>query len=271
VKRQARKIWSHFVKDNGGQARLDVLTRDVERLMLAPLRHHGWEVAIEPATPGSDLLVMSASRAGITRRFALIFSSATDNALYRALMQRVDQIFFRGGSYHLEQFARGIEPMPKPVESFGADVVKWNIESSSGKFSPVEDEEAHALARQPDYIRLLSEEPIDAIWLRLRQLQSRTLAEKLVRRRAETTGAELSPDATTSKAEGIAFALRNADDYFSVADKRNISQRVLNLYYGAMAFASAEMLADPKGAGELGEIERSTVQGYVRSQRPAMV
>lgn len=248
--------------DPGAQIRLDALKREADRHMIEPLRNHGWEVSIEQATPGSDLMILSASRAGSVRRLALIYSSATDNNVYRSLAERVDQIYFQGQPYHLEQFARGIEPQPKSLAEFGADLLTWNRETSPGKFSPVDDKDAHASSRRPDYIRLLSENPIDAIWLRLRQLQSRTLAEKLVRYRAQRVDVALDESAMKAKAEGIAFALRNAGDYFSVADKKNISQRVLNLYYGAMAFASAEMLAAPRGASALSEIERSTVQGH---------
>ena len=43
---------------------------------------------------------------------------------------------------------------------------------------------------------------------------------------------------------------------------RNVSQRVLNLYYGSLAFAFAEMLASPIGPTTLGKIEDSTKQGH---------
>ncbi len=167
--------------DPGAQMRLDVLKHEVDRNLIEPLRNHGWEVTTEQATPGSDLMILSASRAGSVRRVALIYSSATDNKVYRSLAERVDQIYFQGQPYHLEQFAHGIEPQPKSLSEFGADLLTWNRETSPGKFSPVDDNDAHASSRRPDYIQLLSENPIDAIWLRLRQLQGRTLAEKLVR------------------------------------------------------------------------------------------
>jgi len=42
--------------------------------------------------------------------------------------------------------------------------------------------------------------------------------------------------------------LRNASDYFQAKDGQTLSQRVLNLYYGSLSFAFAEMLAAPLGA-----------------------
>jgi hypothetical protein len=66
----------------------------------------------------------------------------------------------------------------------------------------------------------------------------------------------------SSKAEGVAFALRNATDYFSASQTRNVSQRVLNLYYDTMAFAFAEMLASPAGPTSLAQIEEATKRGH---------
>lgn len=60
--------------DPGAQMRLDALKREADRHMIEPLRNHGWEVSIEQATPGSDLMVLSASRAGSVRHLALIYS-----------------------------------------------------------------------------------------------------------------------------------------------------------------------------------------------------
>jgi hypothetical protein len=55
--------------------RLDVLKREADRNIIEPLRGHGWDVVVEQAMPGPDLMILSASRAGTTRRVALIYSS----------------------------------------------------------------------------------------------------------------------------------------------------------------------------------------------------
>lgn len=104
--------------------------------------------------------------------------------------------------------------------------------------------------------------PVKAIWLRIRQLQSVTLAKKLIARRAQAEGIALEDFVMQSKAEGLAFALRYASDYFQAKEGRNVSQRILNLYYGSLAFAFAEMLAAPGGASTLAEIEDSTKLGH---------
>jgi hypothetical protein len=109
---------------------------------------------------------------------------------------------------------------------------------------------------------LLSETPIEAVWARLAQLKSATLARKMVDRRAQLESLSLETSAIVSKGEGVAFALRNATDYFSAIDRRNVSQRVLNLYYGTMSFAFAEMLASPGGPQTLSELEATTKKGH---------
>ncbi|PMX32774.1 hypothetical protein C1Y20_33780, partial [Pseudomonas sp. FW301-21B01] len=75
-------------------------------------------------------------------------------------------------------------------------------------------------------------------------------------------GLELDSNTIKSKADGLAYALRNASDYFQASDHRNVSQRVLNLYYGTLAFAFAEMLALPNGAISVADLEKSTKQGH---------
>jgi hypothetical protein len=182
--------------------------------------------------------------------------------VYKTLAQQVEHIYYQGEPYQLEAHTRGVEKPVSRSGDFGAELVRWNRESSEGKFSPTNDDDAHVGSERPPLRRLLSEEPIAAIWLRLRQLQSVTIAKKLIAVRARQANVELNEDTLRQKAEGIAYALRNAADYFNVRDLRNASQRVLNLYYGSLAFASAEMLASPHGAKTLSEIEKSTVRGH---------
>jgi hypothetical protein len=72
----------------------------------------------------------------------------------------------------------------------------------------------------------------------------------------------LDADSLQSKAQGVAYALRNASDYFQAKDGQPFSQQVLNLYYGSLSFAFAEMLAAPSGAKALSDIEDSTKAGH---------
>lgn len=239
---------------------MDILRGDAERKILDPLRTHQWSANIE--READDCLIIAAERGGHRHRVALIYSSATDNAVYKALATQVEHIFFNGAPYHVESYAHGVDKQVSSADDFHSVLLEWNKTSTEGKFVP-ESDEAHTLeASVPQHRLLLSEEPIEAIWLRIRQLQSVTLARKLIKKRAVSNGVDLEESVIQSKAEGVAYALRNASDYFQAKEGRNVSQRVLNLYYGSLAFAFAEMLAAPRGPKALSEIEDSTKQGH---------
>ncbi len=162
----------------------------------------------------------------------------------------------------VKSFAYGLDKPVGSAEDFHELLLKWNESSADGKFVPFAEDAEPVAEQRPQHRLLLSEEPIEAIWLRLRQYQSVTLAKKLIKERAHRENVELDDDSVRSKAEGVAFALRNASDYFHAPEVRNVSQRVLNLYYGSLAFAFAEMLASPIGPTTLGKIEDSTKQGH---------
>lgn len=193
---------------------------------------------------------------------ALIYSCATDNSIYRSLAQQVEHIFYNGSPYKQEAYTKGVDKPVGPVSEFFDLLLTWNAQSADGLFAAgAEDEEDEIDVGPPSRV-VLSETPIDAIWLRLRQFHSVTLAEKLIRERGRRDNLERPEQAWRTKAEGVAFALRNATDYFQSDVGRNVSQRILNLYYGSMAFAFAEMLASPRGPATLAEIEDSTKQGH---------
>jgi hypothetical protein len=248
--------------NNGWQLRLDILRRDAQRKFLDPLHTHSWKATIEQEVESGEYLLISAERGGQRHVVALMYTSATNNAVYESLMGQVENIFFNGEPYMLESFAYGIPTPVSTADDFHAVLLKWNAASSAGKFVPVAENADPVVVSRPQHRVLLSEDPIQAIWFRLRQFQSVNLAKKLIAERAQRERVNLTNDAVHSKAEGVAYALRNASDYFHAREVRNVSQRVLNLYYGSLAFAFAEMLASPVGPRTLIEIEDSTKQGH---------
>lgn len=245
----------------GWASRLAILRRDTERRVLEPLRTHGWTASIDGEVEQGECLLVSAERAGVQHRIAIMYSSATDNAVYKALAPQVEHIFINGELNKVESYARGVSTPITSADDFHSVLIAWNNGSATGKFAP-NTATAPIAAHPPKHRTLLSEEPVEAIWLRLRQLTSVTLARKLVATRAADEGIPLDGDVVRTKAEGLAFSLRNATEYFKTRDGQNVSQRVLNLYYGSMAFAFSEMLASPNGPASLTEIERITTQGH---------
>ncbi len=166
-----------------------------------------------------------------------------------------------GQLHEVDKFAYGISTPVSSIDDFQSLLFEWNKLSSNGKFSPVQNTESIEV-KKPDRHFLLSETPIQAIWLRLKQLESLKLAQQQVSEKAENAEVNLEEEVVQTKAEGIAFALRNAADYFQAREGRTISQRVLNLYYGTLSFAFAELLSSPTGPSTLAEIESQTKMGH---------
>ncbi len=245
----------------GWESRLQILRRRAEDDILAPLRTHGWTAEIEQEVERGEYIIVAAERGGHSHKVAILYSSGTGNGIYRQLEEVVEHIFYQGQPYEVEQLARGVAAPVSSSDDFYAVLMRWNADSAEGKFAPATQEDEPTLAARPEHLVLLAEQPIDAIWLRIRQLQSITLAKKTVAGRARATGVSLCDEDIRSKAEGIAYALRNASDYYQL-QPQSVSQRILNLYYGTLSFAFAEMLSSPNGASALGDIEDSTKQGH---------
>jgi hypothetical protein len=86
--------------DTGQKARMDILRRDAEQKIFEKLRTHHWTPKVEREFP--DGLIISAERGGHRHTIALIYSSATDNKVYKSLAAEVEHIFFNGQPYLVE-------------------------------------------------------------------------------------------------------------------------------------------------------------------------
>jgi hypothetical protein len=71
--------------DSGGAQRLAILKNEAERHFLKPLWIHGWNAAIERASSSGEFLIISARRGGHEHKVALLYSSSTDNLVYKSL------------------------------------------------------------------------------------------------------------------------------------------------------------------------------------------
>lgn len=237
--------------------RLALLRREVEQIVLKPLRSHGWTAVVErEVDPGSYIEITASKETHATRFVVLYSSSEIDNAHYLDLARRVEHIFFNGQPYMLEIFTKGVTIPVEPLGSFFPFLVKLNK-----RVDP--DRSSSYVPRKPIATRrLTSENPLESVTARLRQFTSVRLARKLVERRCAAQGISLSPDVAESKATGVAYSMRSALDYLSGDPGDRLNKRILGLYYGVMAFAQAEMLAAPDGPRDLDEVEGMTKQGH---------
>ena len=237
--------------------RLRRLRGEVERTVLEPFRMHGWSAEIVREVDRDDCIEIAARRGTVATRIAVLYSSSgISNARYKELSNEVARIFFSGQPYMLDSFARGVTVPVEPLRDFFRFLVDVNRQVDPDCSPPV------IPRRPPTVLRLTAENPLDAVIARLQQFTSRTLARKLVERRAETESSALTTETIESKAIGIAYSIRGALDYVISTPRDALNRRVLGLYYGTMALAQAEMLASPSGPTDLHKVESMTRYGH---------
>jgi len=94
--------------DDGSLQRKVMLTEDCINDLVRPLRDAGWQISVsDPETSGLYITIVASSGDAVLRA-ALLFSCATDNAIYRMLAQSCSVILYRGAPYHQEQYAHGL-------------------------------------------------------------------------------------------------------------------------------------------------------------------
>jgi len=236
--------------------RIAILRKDIEQGMLKPFRSHGWTADIVQEHDGHSSVEVVASRGAKSVRIGILYSSATDNAHYKVLEQRVEHIFFHGSAYMLESFAHNVKVPVEPLGDFFPLLVALNKQVEPDCSPPVKRAASSTVRRIND------ENPLDGVLSRLQQFTSVSLARKLVERRACSENIALAQEKIESKAAGIAYSMRNALDYITPLPGDKLNKRILGLYYGVMAFAFAEMLASPRGPSDLDEVEGMTKQGH---------
>jgi hypothetical protein len=232
------------------------LREAADQQLLKPFRTHGWTAAVSTEDPSGEYLIVEATKSAVTRRVALLYTSATDNRYYKALDGAVDHIFTNGALYDIESYAYGISKPVTTIGEFFPVLVAWNKELVPEQNKPL------APTRKRIVRTITAEDPIVGIWSRLDQFASVKLAERLITRRAAERSCGLTESAIKSKALGVAFTVRNASDYFRGAPFESLNKRILSLYYGVLAFALAEMLASPEGPADLKEVEGFTKGGH---------
>jgi len=233
--------------------RLEILREEVERTVLKPFRTHRWTITDIREFERGDIIKISATKATEIIRIAVLYSSSgISKECYSTLAEEVDQIFFSGQSDRLDSFESGREISVEPLGYFFPFLVRINklVEPDRSPIVPKR--------RSKKFKRLISENPLEVILTRLQQFTSVKLAATLVKKRAESEEVTLPHEVIDSKAMGVAYSMRSALDYITSSSTDRLNRRILSLYYGTMAFAQAEMLADPNGASNLAEVERMT-------------
>ncbi len=247
--------------DTGIKTRLGILEAAAKTDVIESFRIHNWECSIEGRFPNGEYIIITLKKASTEFKIALLYSCAIENSVYKELDRTVDLIVLNGSFYELESYAYGIETKIIEKSTIGSYVIEWNSLVSVGKISAGGPKKSKLKPREfTGYIQ--SESPINQIWSRIKQFKTRGLARKLIVERYAAESRIYSSEDLDVKAEGLAFCIQNGCDYFEAASKQKLNQRIVSLYYGAIAFASAEMLASPDGRVSLEEVEKITKYGH---------
>lgn len=113
----------------------------------------------------------------------------------------------------------------------------------------------------PPDLTILSENPLQTIWLHLSAFESVPLCERMIRERAATLKKTLGDDLVKAKAVALAYFMRNAREYFSDPPAES-TKRILVSYYGLLSIACALLVADPSNDHDLASVERATAHGH---------
>lgn len=110
--------------------------------------------------------------------------------------------------------------------------------------------------------RIPTYDPIRHIWARLGVLESVSGARRQLRRRASDLEIDLDDEIVSAKAQGLAFAVRSAREYFRVPIEGNLTLACVAYYYGALSMLEALLIAEPRNQLALSEVERFTKRGH---------
>ena len=236
---RTRRVADMQERVSSANPRLELLRRKAEQTVLTLLRLHDWSAQITREVDGDDCIEIAARRGAVSTRIAVLYSTAISNATYKRLSNEVERIFFSGQPYRLDSYAEGVTVPVEPLNDFFPFLVELNRRVEPDRSPPV-------LPRRPPTVRrLTAENPLDAVMTRLRQFTSTTLARRLVEKRSRAEAVALTREAVDAKAVGIAYSMRGAMDYIVSTPREALNRRALDLYYGTMALAQAEMLASP--------------------------
>lgn len=258
------------MEDNSRVALMKNRTRDLENIVNAL----GWELSELRTNNSHSYIVYQVARADLSEsvihKFARVYSQSTDRAEYQILANEVEVVLINSErDYHPDnKLCSGCSIPVIPESEFLYVMTDWNMEylGIPVENDTVEDAELengqNTEKEKFEHIYIVEENPLEQIYTQLRALTSRSVAGRAVELHASRLGIELEQNTKNSKAEGVAYLVQNAIDYYDSAATENLTQRMLNLYYGTLALMEAEMLVSGEQYMSLSEIEAITKNGH---------
>lgn len=247
----------------GSNVRTENLIRNVKDNFSKIARDMEWNLSICEEHGYESYIVFSMGKKDISHRIGYLYSQSTDKSIYRLLEKTADVILIhgRGISFDREnQFSAGCTIPVIPDNEFLYVIIDWTMELMG--CSPIINPTQKKSFSRENTIKIIEENPLEQIYTQLRALTSKSVAYKAVERHDKEKNTHLSPEIMDSKAVGVSHLIQNAIDYYSSASTENMTQRMLNLYYGTIAFMEAEMIVYGGKYKNLSKIEDVTKSGH---------
>lgn len=116
--------------------------------------------------------------------------------------------------------------------------------------------------RQPRRQRILTEDPIQHIWIQMSLLATYFGARDFLIDKYEVLQHEIDDDLLKEKATGLSFCLQNAEEYFTSASGDSVTSKCLAYYYGYLNLLSAYLISRADNDLTLAKIEGFTRRGH---------
>jgi hypothetical protein len=110
--------------------------------------------------------------------------------------------------------------------------------------------------------RIPTDQPVRHLWARFGVLESVSGARQFLTRREADAGVSLDDGLIEAKAQGLAFAVRSAREYFGVPIEGNLTNACLAFYYGMLSLLQALLLGEVENSLALTDMERFTNKGH---------
>lgn len=218
----------------------------------------GWTISLDKTHDDHSCIIFSVMRDAVVHKCGYLYSQSTAKEIYRLLEKDIEIILIPRYGFSVDNtFSQGCKIPVLPDSDFLYVLTDWNLE-----YLGVESFVCNNNKREREIINIIEENPLQQIYTHLQSLTSNIVAKQAVKYHAKYKNYQFSHDVIESKAEGVSYLIQNAIDYYDNAATGNITQRMLNLYYGTIALMEAEMLIYGDKYTRLAEIENITKAGH---------
>jgi hypothetical protein len=112
------------------------------------------------------------------------------------------------------------------------------------------------------YERIPTDDPIRQIWNRLDVLSTVTGARNFLVKKYQENNITPQQAVLDDKANGLAFCIRSANEYFKVPIEGNLTTACLAYYYGTFSLFKALLISNVNNTITLKDIEKYTIKGH---------